>query len=392
VVYAKAIGDRLITADKKIDATPDTRSRIGSISKMFTGVMIFQLIEEKKLTLDTKLARYFPSVPNAGKITIAQMLGHRSGIHNFTDDDNYLQWNTQSKTEKQMLEIVSGHPSEFEPGSKAEYSNSNYLLLGYIIEKITGQSYAANLGKRIVSKLGLKNTAVGGKTKPEKNESFSYQFAGNWEQESETDMSVPGGAGSLVSTASDLTRFAQALFSKKLISAASLSQMKDIKDGYGMAMFRFPFYEKSGYGHTGGIDGFSSILCYFPADSVGVAYISNGGTYPINDILIGVLSIYYKKPYTIPDFSSKTVELTEKELEPLVGTYASSDIPLKVTITRNGTQLMAQATGQNSFPLEATAKDKFKFDPAGVEMEFFPDKKEFVLRQGGGSFRFSKEN
>jgi len=389
VIYTKAIGYSLISDSEKKPALPITKYRIGSITKMFTTTMIFQLIEEGKIELTTTLNTFFPSIPNSDKITISNLLNHRSGLHNFTDDPAYMTYMTQPKTQAEMVEIISKSKPDFEPNQKAAYSNSNFVILGYIIEKITQEPYSKNLTKRITSKIGLANTYVGSKTNVNNNESYSYQFEGNWKQQPETDMSIPGGAGSIVSTPTDLTKFIEALFSLKLVSQNSLDQMKTITDGYGMGMFQIPFNTKKAYGHNGGIDGFGSNLAYFPEDNLAIAYCTNGQVYPMNDILIAVLRIYFNQPCSIPTF--KTVSIKAKDLDKYLGIYASTQFPLKITISKNGSNLIAQATGQSSFPLEATEKDKFKFDQAGVIMEFNPEKNEMTLKQGGGNFLFTKE-
>lgn len=207
VVYSRAIGYSFITGDEKKPATILTKYRIGSVSKMFTATMIFQLIEEGKIKLTTTLGTYFPNLPNAKTITISNLLNHRSGLHNFTSDPEYRNWMTQPKTENEMLTIFSKDKVDFQPNEKAEYSNTNYIILGYIIEKLDKQPYSKSLEKRIISKIGLSNTYLGGKTNISNNESYSYQFVGHWIQAPETDLSIPGGAGSIVSTPTDLTRF-----------------------------------------------------------------------------------------------------------------------------------------------------------------------------------------
>jgi len=389
VLYSKAIGYSFISDDEKKLSTNITKYRIGSISKMFTATMIFQLIEEGKTSLTTTLDTYFPNLPSAKKITISNLLNHRSGLHNFTDDPNYTTWMMHSKTQDEMLTLISKNKVDFQPNEKASYSNSNYVVLGFIIEKISKQPYSKNLNERITSKIGLLNTYFGSKTNTNNNESFSYQFINNWTQEPETDMTIPGGAGSIVSTPTDLTKFIEALFSIKLISQSSLNQMKTITDGYGNGMFQIPFYKKKAYGHNGGIDGFLSNLAYFPEDSLAIAYCTNGQVYPMNDILLGVLSICFNKDYSIPTFN--TISLKTEDLDKYLGVYSSKQIPIKITITKDNTALIAQATGQSSFPLEATEKDKFKFDQAGVKIEFNIDKNELTLKQGGGNFAFTKD-
>jgi D-alanyl-D-alanine carboxypeptidase len=386
-LYRRAIG--FIDAQGKTKANTNTRYRIGSISKMFTATLIFQLIDEKKLTPEAKLADYFPEITNAGKITIAQILGHRSGIHNITNDEAYGTYMQQSKTQKEMLEIITKAGSDFAPDSKAEYSNSNFILLGYIVEKITGKPYAEVLKQKITSKIGLQDTYYGSKTSATKNEALSFQYLTQWNALPETDMSIPGGAGAVVSSPADLNKFIAALFNGKLVSEAALKTMTTIKDGYGQGMFQFPFNEKKLYGHDGSIDGFNAMLGYEPGEKLAIAYCSNGQNYPVNDIMIGALSIYYNQGFSIPTFT--TIALSDAELDQYTGVYSSKEMPLKITVTKDGKTLMAQATGQGAFPLESTAKNVFKFDAAGIKMEFNPGQKEMTLTQGPGKYLFTKE-
>jgi CubicO group peptidase (beta-lactamase class C family) len=395
LLYTRAIGYAQVAAGAGIRADADTKYRIGSITKMFTTVMVFQLAEEKKLSLDAKLSQWYPQVPNADKITIAQMLNHHSGIYNFTDDSTYTNWMEQPKTQDEMLKIIAAHTPAFAPGEKAEYSNANFVLLGYIIEKVTKSTYAEQLKKRVLQKAGLKNTAVGGKINTQNHEAMSYEFEHDqWQPATETDMSIPAGAGCIISTPSDLTKFITALYNGKLISKASLQQMTTIKDGYGMGIFEMPWYQRKSYGHTGGIDGFSSMLGYFPDDSISFAGIVNGGNYSTNDVGIGTLSIIYNMPFEIPNF--KTISLSPKQLSYYQGVYASKQIPLKITVTQRDNRLLAQATGQSVFPLDAVSETEFKFDAAGILMIFKRDDdgniRQFTLKQGGGNYLFEKES
>lgn len=386
VVYSRAIGYSYISSNEKLPATNHTKYRIGSITKMFTATMIFQLIEDGKLSLTTTVDKYFPQLPNASKITISNLLNHRSGLHNFTDDKEYKTWETIPKTRDEMLDIITKGGVDFQPNEKFSYSNSGYVVLGYIIEKVSKQPYSKYLSNRITSKIGLSHTYVGTKTDTKKDESFSYEFSDNWEQSVETDMSIPGGAGAIVSTPSDLTKFIESLFSLKLVSHSSLEQMKTLTEGYGMGMFQIPFYEKQAYGHNGGIDDFESTLAYFPEDNLALAYCTNGQVYPMNNILIGILSIYFDKPYSIPTFNLKT-----EDLDKYLGVYSSTQIPPKITITKKAVTLFAQVTGGPLFPLDPTEKDKFKCDPMGVTIEFNPDKTELTIKEGENRFLFTKE-
>jgi CubicO group peptidase (beta-lactamase class C family) len=261
--------------------------------------------------------------------------------------------------------------------------------LTYILEKSFEKPYANLLVEYIINPLGLKHTHLGGKINPKNNECNSYSIGGDWKLEPETDISIPLGAGGIVSSPSDLVKFSDALFSDKLLKKESVEQMKTIKDNYGMGLFKYPFYDKTGYGHTGGIDGFSSVFTHFPDENISYAMTSNGTNFNNNDISLVVLSAIFGKPYTIPEF--KTFSISSEELDKYLGTYSSLQIPLKIMVTKENNTLKAQATGQSAFPLEPSDIDKFKFDLAGIVMEFNPKESTMILKQGGGQFLFTKE-
>jgi CubicO group peptidase (beta-lactamase class C family) len=388
IIYARAVG-YLEIKPEKIPSDIKTRFRIGSISKMFTATLIFQLIDEGKLSLSTTLDKFYPTVPNAQKITIGDLLSHRSGIHSFTNDSAYLTYMTKPKTREEMVRIISTPKADFEPDAKTDYSNSNFVLLGYIVEDLRKEPYIKVLQKQICSKAGLSDTYYGGKTDIAKNECYSFGFGTEWEKQPETDMSIPHGAGAIVSTPTDLTKFISALFAGKLVSDASLNQMKTIKDGLGMGMMQFPYENKTLYGHGGAIDGFSSLLVYFPDEKLAVSYCSNGTIYAVNEILLRTLNNYFNKPDKLPDFTPYSVK--PEDLDQYLGVYSSTQIPIKLTITKKDGRLSGQGTGQSAFPLEASAKDEFKFEPAGIVMLFNPEKGELLLNQGGGKFTFTRE-
>jgi D-alanyl-D-alanine carboxypeptidase len=389
ILFSKAYGSSYIGNGKKIASTPDTKYRIGSISKMFTSTMIFQLFEEKKLSLDTKLSNFFPDIPNANIITINNLLYHRSGIFNITNDSDYGIWHLEKQSEADMIKKMKNHPADFKPDEKTSYSNSNFILLGYIIEKITGNDYATNLEERIVKRIGLRNTYFGSKADLSKNESFSYYIENDeWEQEPATDMSVPGGAGAIVSTTNDLSHFITALFNGKLIAQSSLDSMTTIIDGLGRGIFAVPFGKRQAFGHNGGIDKFVSGLSYFPDDSVSYAICTNGLDYNMNSISIGVLKIFYNLPYEIP--SLEKIAVNQEILEKYAGVYSSKELPMKIKIDNHNKKLTAQATGQPAFPLDAVNDKEFKFDQAGIKIAFKKEN-ELILKQGGQEFTLTKE-
>lgn len=291
--------------------------RIGSITKVFTAIITFQLIEEGKLSLDSRLSKYFPSIKNAEMITIGNMLNHTSGIYNYLEWEDYYDQKSKNYTRDDMLKLLQQGKPDFKPGKESSYSNSNYLLLGYIIEDITGRSYEENIKARILDKIGMRRTYCEKDQTQYSKRTKSYKFDGeNWSKESDTHPSFTFATGNIVSTTEDLSKLMHELFKGTLISENSLEQMKktnpQVALGYGL--FRTPFYNKIGYGHTGRIDEFHSGIAYFPEDNFSIVILANGTNIKLNDMVVGIVSKYYQKKYKNPDFtaySSETASSTE---------------------------------------------------------------------------------
>ena len=191
VLYTRAIGYSQINGTEKKPLTAASRFRIASITKTFTAVMILQLVEEGKLKLTDTLDKFFPQVPNAQKITILQILSHRSGIPNVRRDQATWKPGAPVTKDEMLALIVKGAP-EFEPDTKNSYSNSGYFLLGLILEKLTGKPYDQALEERINSKIGLKDTYIAtGRIDVNKDEALTYINTGSdWKQGFETHPSI----------------------------------------------------------------------------------------------------------------------------------------------------------------------------------------------------------
>ncbi len=385
--YERCIG--MANIEKNRSNESSTLFRVGSVSKTFTAVIILRLIEEGRLSFDDKLSAWYPNIENADQITLEYLLRHRSGIYNFTDTSDYEQYYTHSATHQVMLARIARYGSVFKPGERMQYSNSNYLLLAYIAENVTGKDYATLVEEMIARPCGLQNTRQGSVNDTAGKGALSYRYLTAWVADPLTDMSVSTGGGSLVSTPADLVRFMQCLFSGQLISMQSLQKMMTMQDGYGFGIMKYPFYEKAVYGHTGGIDAFRAFTGFLPADSMYIAMCSNGLSMSLNDMLIGVLSIWYGLPYEFPNFT--TVKVDTSLLQRYEGTYASSQIPLEIRIWVKDGLLMAQATGQPAFPLEALSDYEFRFTPADVHFIFGREAQAFTLRQHGMEYFFKRK-
>jgi CubicO group peptidase (beta-lactamase class C family) len=392
ILYTRAIGYSQINGTEKKPLTAANRFRIGSITKMFTAALVLQLAEEGKLKLTDALDKFFPQIPNANKITIAQILAHRSGIHDSILDRNLrASSNTVAITKDEMLALIAKGTPDFEPDTKHSYSNSGYILLGLILEKVTGKSYEETLRTRITSKIGLKDTYIAtGSIDVNKNEVLTYfRSGGEWKQGTETHPTLLFSAGAIVSTPNDLVKFIQALFDGKIVSKESLAAMKTIRDGDGFGMMEpFTFAGKTFYGHTGGADNYGAWLAYLPEEKLAVAYTTNAKVYPVVNIVSGVIDIYYNKPFQIPAF--ETIVVSPGVLDKYVGVYSSPEVPVKFTITRKDATLYVQPGAQSAAALEATAPDKFEIEGA-VVIQFDAAKNQMTLTRGARVTVFTKE-
>ena len=386
-VYARTIG--YADVENSIKADGNTKYRIGSITKTFTAVMIMKMIEEGKLELSTRLSKFYPGMPNAEKITIKNLLNHNSGLFNFTHTEGYTDFMTEDKSKDEILDIIKKNGTVFEPGEKNEYSNTNYILLTYLLEDIKGNSYSELLREMIIEPLKLENTQYGGAIDVSQNEALSYTAGNSWMKSEETSMSIPLGAGGIVSTPHDLNKFFTDLFDGKLLTEASLDRMTDFKDVYGLGLFKFPFYDTWAYGHDGGIDGFSSNAAYFPEQNVAFSYTSNGAEVAVNDIILGILNIYFGKEYKIPEFPD-VVYLPEDTLKKYVGVYSSDNFPVNLEVLIKNGKLEMGEVGKSGFPLSAYEENKFKYNAAGIEVEFNPEEDTMIFTQGGNTFHFKK--
>ncbi len=391
IIYRYSAGYADVAAE--IPNNHKTHHRIGSVTKPFTATLILQLEGEGKLSLDQPLSDFFDGFPGADKITLAHMLYHRSGLFNFTNDPGYTSWMTEARSRDEMLELMRGYDLQFEPDAQMQYSNANYVLLGFIIEDVTGKSYQEALQERIAGPLGLKNTYFPGKISAERNESGSYRWVEEWVRLPETDMSIPHGAGALVSTPTDMVRFVRALFKGELLEPASLEKMTKLRDHFGMGLIFYPYHNKDGYGHTGGIDGYQSNLAAYPDDDLYISIAANALSWSNNSLLLTLLDAWHGKPVELPDFDN--IALSEEHLKALAGNYASAQFPLQIRVWEENGRLMAQATGQGAIPLDASSETRFRFDPAGLVMEFHTNEVgeylSFTLFQAGMEILFERK-
>lgn len=385
LIYSRAIGYDDIESKKL--STVDSKYRIGSVSKTFTAVLIFKAIEDGKLTLDQTIENLFPKLKNSAQIRIADLLQHRSGIPNFTKDKQFFSYHTELKSKQEMLNMILSYGSDFVPNSKGEYSNSNYFLLAYILEEIYGTPYEVLLKEKITTQLGLKYTYQGSKVSLSNNESYSYQFASGWEPLPETHMSITLGAGSIVSTASEVAAFLDALFNGRIISTGHVEKMQSMNSNFGMGLVGYDLASRFGVGHRGTLDGYKSTAIYFPDDKVTLVVTSNGSNGNSNELFEDILKAYFDDPL---------VAISIKELEKFAGVYTSMENKSdKAVFIRNEKMLVHVIQDEFKDPLTYKGQRKFLFEqmygPA-ILFTFSKDGSELLFEQGEYKGRYVKNN
>jgi len=372
VLYQRTIGFRDSTAAGWVRSDGETAFRIGSVTKPFTAVMVYQLIDEKRLSLDTKLSKFFPQWVSADSVTVRDLLGHTSGLPDYTQGMDPM----VALDRDALLGRVADGPLQFRPGTMRRYSNSNYLLLGWIVESVTGSTYEAQLEKRIADRMGLKRTRFGGPVTPDANEARAYFFSeGHWALQPDHAIENAAAAGGIVSTSSDLSHFLSALFQGRLISASSLHEMTNgfddgtRKSGKGIGPFTVRGTTKTGFSHDGSIGAHAALIGYVPEDSLALALTINGYNYPMNRIFFSVWGILYGTDAPLPSFGPVT--LPERTASSLAGDYSADAYGLTITVRRAEKGLEAQTKGdENPFPLTYVGKNRFVFERDGILMEF----------------------
>ena len=371
---------------------PDVKFHLGSLTKQFTAALVLLLQEDGKLKIDDPVSKYLPDAPKTWeKITLAELLGHTSGIPNFTDTKEFGVWRMSPHTVDEELAFFKDKPLDFEPGSKFAYSNSNFEVLGAVIEKVSGKKYVDMLQERILTPLGMKDSGLDTDELilPRRAQGYMQGKDGLVLARSES-MTVPWAAGSMYSTTGDLLKWEHGLFGGKVLNADSLKAMTTPgKGNYGLGVF---ISDKDGVkvvDHGGGIEGFNTHLAYVPEKRIAIVVLGNVNGGAPGQMGGQLLDVVLGKPVTLAS-ERKAVPIPKDELAKFVGVY---DLEVGVTITFavGADGLTGQVGGQQAFPLMyAGVKDghpRFYAANVGAEMEFVPDAggafASIVLHQGG---------
>ncbi len=313
VIFKKGFG--LANMEWEVPNQSDTKHRLGSVTKQFTAMLILQLVEEGKLDLNVPITTYLPDYPKetGDIITIHHLLTHTSGIPNFTSFPDYqkdLSINTYSPDA--LIKIFADSSLQFKPGEKFSYSNSGYILLGVIIEKVSGKPYEQILRENILNPLKMNNTGY------DHHETILNNRASGYEKNEDKyrnadylDMSVPYSAGALYSTVEDLYLWDQALYSETLLPSKTRDLLfkpyikaMGASYGYGWFVGKTPLGNTGDSvivtGHPGGINGFNTFIQRIPSDKHLIVLLNNTGGAALGEMNTAIMSILYGTSYEMP--------------------------------------------------------------------------------------------
>lgn len=380
----------------QIPDSPEAKFRLGSITKQFTAASILLLEERGKLKTDDLVKKYVPDAPPAwDKITIYNLLTHTSGIPSFTDFPDYRSTEATPTTPEKLVARFRDKPLEFKPGEKWRYSNSGYILLGYLIEKISGQSYNDFVAENIFKPLGMNDSGYDSNSAVIPHRAYGYSPGPSGpENAGYIDMSIPFSAGAFYSTTHDLLRWEQGLFGGKVLSAESLKKMTTpFKEKYGCGLTIRTVNGRTEIEHGGGIEGFNTELAYFPDDKLTVVVLGNLNGGAPSEIAAKLAAVANGEKVILPS-ERKEVAVPSNVLAKYVGTYELAPT-FSIAITLEGNQLMAQATNQPKFPIFPESPSRFFLKVVDAQIEFFTNEAGevtyLVLHQGGADTKGVKK-
>ncbi|MDG5491285.1 serine hydrolase [Psychroserpens sp. SPM9] len=279
-IYRKAFGKSNIELD--VDMLPENVFQIGSMTKQFTAIAVMMLEEQNKLNVNDTVSKFIPEYPNGNNITLHHLLTHTSGIKDFTKMKSIMSIAKEDLTPKELVDFLKDEPAVFKPGEKFEYNNSGYVILGYVIELITGNTYEDFIETNIFEKLAMNNSRYANDREIVKNRAYGYHNRGDFTNKMYVSLNIPYASGSLMSTVDDMLKWQEAIDNNLLVSQRTIDKVfrknslntgEQFDYGYGWhlkAIEGVPTRE-----HGGSIFGFKSMGIYVPSLDIYVIGFSN---------------------------------------------------------------------------------------------------------------------
>ncbi|HEX8846026.1 MAG TPA: serine hydrolase [Pyrinomonadaceae bacterium] len=357
VLLSKGYG--MANLEAEVPNTSQTKFRLGSVTKQFTAAAILILQEKGKLSVQDSICKYVENCPQSWQpVTIHHLLTHTSGIPNMTSFPDFRKVKMFPSTPLEAIATFKDKPLEFAPGERFNYSNSGYILLGYVIERASGKPYADFLRENVFQPLGMKNTDYDVNDAIIKNRASGYsRGASGLVNADYINMTVPYAAGALYSTVEDLYLWDRALYTEKLVSKKSLGAMNTpFKEGYGYGVGINEVFGLKSIVHGGGIEGFSTFLARFTDNDATVIVLSNidaANTGLVARRLIAMLFSDRVSPATI-------IKVSPEVLKQYEGRYQLADNTPTEDVSVEGDHLKVMVSGsQDAVNLLPVGKDEF---------------------------------
>jgi CubicO group peptidase (beta-lactamase class C family) len=353
--------------------TSTTKFRIGSLTKQFTAAAILLLEERGKLRTEDPVKKYLPDTPTAwDKLTVFNVLTHTGGIPDFTSFPDYAQKSLTPMSAEQLVAWFKEKPLEFEPGAKFSYSNSDYILLGYLIERLSGETYEKFLQENIFTPLGMKDSGYDSNSAIIERRAAGYSPGpAGLVNAGYVNMTVPYGAGALYSTTHDLVKWEQGLFGGRLLRPESLAKMTTpFKDNYGFGLVIQTTGGFKNVWHNGGIQGFSTSLAYYPDSKITVAVLANFNSSAPDEMLFKLAAVAHGQGVVLTS-ERKQITLPAGSLSAYAGSYDFGDVKAVVTIEDG--HLLWQDEGLPKAELFAESQTKFFLRIIDAQIEFTRD-------------------
>ncbi|MEM5567000.1 serine hydrolase [Psychroserpens sp. AS72] len=374
-IYSKAFGDANLELD--IKAAPKHVFEIGSITKQFTAVAILMLEEQGKLSVNDEITKFIPDYPTQGKtITVHHLLNHTSGIKSYTNMPSFMELARTDMTPTELIDKFKNEPMEFDPGTQFNYNNSGYILLGQIIEVVSGQTYADFIQTHIFDKVGMTNSYYGSMINLIPNRASGYsQTETGYRNADYLSLTLPYAAGSIMSTTDDLLKWQNAINAntlikkstlEKAINGSTLSTGEAIPYGYGW--LKGDINGSRTVEHSGGIFGYSTNGIFLPEENVYVVGLSNCDCGNVGAITTNVAAMVIGKPFPKKE---DAITLTQAQLSKWVGAYEFEGAIRHITLKDN--QLFSQREGSVNLEIYPMTETNFIFDGGSTMYDFYTE-------------------
>lgn len=377
-IYSRSVG--LANVEHQVPNRVNTVFEIASITKSFTGVAVLKLQEQGKLRVTDPLSKFIPDYPGGAAITVHHLLTHTSGIVSLTALPSFGQVQSQTLTTDEKIELFKNLPPSFSPGERYEYNNSGYILLGKIIEVVSGQTYPEYLQKNVLDALGYKTSRAYSSLDLIPARASGYVLDGaELRLPDGHNVEIAGAAGQLFATSRELAQFLPGVLGGKVLNQESARAFiaPQVETHGGSDAFKHYAYGvevgtmlgRDVVSHAGNINGFNSMMFYFPKEKMSIVSLSNREGTTSLALTTDLINAYFGAPYTIKK-PKPVISVPESVLKTYVGSYKLEDINVVIEIFMKDGQLGIRMPGEGTYKLLPYGERGFLLTALGGEVRF----------------------